>query len=200
MKIPKAILFDLGGVLCELRGEAHMLKLLGGSQTREQMWRTWLASPAVRAHESGQLSEMEFAKQVVVEFALDIAPEAYLIAFRDWIIGPFPGALDLLSHTKERYQIALLSNIGCAHWPSVEAMDLLPRVHHAFPSFKLGAVKPDQQYFRRALNAMNISPEEAIFFDDNQINCDGAAAFGIASYCTRGVEETRGKLVELGLL
>ena len=59
MKIPKAILFDLGGVLCELRGEAHMLKLLGGSQTREQMWRTWLASPAVRANESGQLSEME---------------------------------------------------------------------------------------------------------------------------------------------
>ena len=137
---------------------------------------------------------------MVVEFALDIAPEAYLIAFRDWIIGPFPGALDLLSHTKERYQTALLSNIGCAHWPSVEAMDLLPRVHHAFPSFKLGAVKPDQQYFQRALDAMNISPEEAIFFDDNQINCDGAAAFGIASYCTRGVEETRGKLVELGLL
>ena len=200
MKIPKAILFDLGGVLCELRGEAHMMKLLGGLQTREQMWRAWLASPAVRAHESGQLSEMEFAKQVVAEFDLDIAPEAYLIEFRDWIIGPFPGALDLLSHTKERYQTALLSNIGSAHWPKIEAMDLLPRVHHAFPSFKLGAVKPDQEYFQRALNAMNISPDEAIFFDDNQINCDGALRFGIAAYCTRGVEETRGKLVELGLL
>ena len=200
MKIPKAILFDLGGVLCELRGEAHMLKLLGGSHTREQLWRAWLTSPAVRAHESGQLSEMEFAKQVVVEFALDIAPEAYLIEFRDWIIGPFPGALDLLSHTKERYQTALLSNIGRAHWSKVEAMDVLPRVHHALPSFKLGAVKPDQEYFRRALNVINISPDEAIFFDDNQINCDGAVDFGIAAYCTRGVEETRGKLVELGLL
>ena len=200
MKKPKAILFDLGGVLCELRGEAHMMRLLGGLQTREQMWRAWLASPAVRAHESGQLSEMGFAKQVVAEFALDIAPEAYLIAFRDWIIGPFPGALDLLSHTKERYQTALLSNIGSAHWPKVETMDLLPRVHHALPSFKLGAVKPDREYFQRALNAMNISPDEAIFFDDNQINCDGAVRFGIAAYCTRGVEETRGKLVELGLL
>ncbi len=200
MKTPKAILFDLGGVLCELRGEAHMMKLLGGLQTREQMWRAWLASPAVRAHESGQLSEMEFAKQVVAEFALDIAPEAYLIAFRDWIIGPFPGALDLLAHTKERYQTAILSNIGRAHWSKVEAMDVLPRVHHALPSFKLGAVKPDREYFQRALSAMNISPDEAIFFDDNQINCDGAVDFGIAAYCTRGVEETRGKLVELGLL
>ena len=200
MKNPKAILFDLGGALCELRGEAHMMKLLGGLQTREQMWRAWLASPAVRAHESGQLSEMEFAKQVVAEFALDIAPEAYLIAFRDWIIGPFPGALDLLSHAKERYQTALLSNIGRAHWRRVEAMDLLPRVHHALPSFKLGAVKPDREYFQRALNVMDISPDEAIFFDDNQINCDGAVAFGIAAFCTRGVEETRGKLVELGLL
>ena len=200
MKKPKAILFDLGGVLCELRGEAHMMKLLGGLQTREQMWRAWLASPAVRAHESGNLNEIEFAKQVVAEFALDIAPEAYLIEFRDWIIGPFPGALDLLSHTKERYQTGLLSNIGRAHWTKVESMDLLPHVHHALPSFKLGAVKPDREYFQRALNVMNISPDEAIFFDDNQINCDGAVGFGIAAYCTRGVEETRGKLVELGLL
>ena len=79
----KAILFDLGGVLCELRGEVHMLKLLGGSHTREQMWRAWLASPAERVPESGKLSEMEFAKQVVAEFDLDIAPEAYLHEFRE---------------------------------------------------------------------------------------------------------------------
>lgn len=177
-----------------------MMKLLGGLCTREQMWRAWLASPAVRAHESGMLSETEFARQVIAEFDLDIAPEAYLHAFRDWLVGPFPGALDLLDLTKERYQTALLSNIGSAHWPRVETMDLLPRVHHAFPSFKLGEVKPDAAYFRLALNAMNVSPAEAIFFDDNQINCDGALAFGIAAYCTRGVEETRGKLVELGLL
>ena len=68
MKNPKAILFDLGGVLCELRGESHMMKLLGGLCTREQMWRAWLASPAVRAHESGMLSETEFARQVIAEF------------------------------------------------------------------------------------------------------------------------------------
>lgn len=200
MNNPKAILFDLGGVLCELRGEAHMLKLLGGSHTREQMWRAWLASPAVRAHESGKLSETEFAHRVVAEFDLDITPESYLIAFRDWLVGPFPGALELLSVTKARYQTALLSNIGSAHWPQVEAMDLLTHIHHALPSFKLGAVKPDREYFQRALNVMNISPDEAIFFDDNQINCDGAIAFGIAAYCTRGVDETRCKLVELGLL
>jgi glucose-1-phosphatase len=200
VKKAKAILFDLGGALCELRGEAHMLKLLGGSHTREQMWCAWLASPAARAHESGKLSETEFAHQVVAEFDLDITPESYLIEFRDWLVGPFPGALELLSITKARYQTALLSSMGSAHWRKIEAMDLLPHVHHALPSFKLGAVKPDREYFQRALNMMNISPDEAIFFDDNQINCDGAVAFGIAAYCTRGVDETRCKLVELGLL
>ena len=200
MKTPKAILFDLGGVLCELRGEAHMVKLLGGSYTREQMWRAWLASPAVRAHESGRLSETDFARQVVAEFDLDITPESYLIEFRDWLIGPFPGARELLSITKARYQTALLSNMGSVHWRKIEKMDLLPHVHHALPSFKLGAVKPDREYFQRALSVMNVSPDEAIFFDDNQINCDGAIAFGITTYCTRGVAETRAKLVELKLL
>jgi glucose-1-phosphatase len=200
MKKIKAILFDLGGVLCELRGEAHMLKLLGGSHTREQMWRAWLTSSAVRAHESGNLNEAEFAHQVVAEFDLDITPESYLIEFRDWLVGPFPGARELLSITKARYQTALLSNMGSAHWSKIEAMDLLPLVHHALPSFKLGAVKPDRVYFQRALNVMNILPDEAIFFDDNQINCDGAIAFEITAYCTRGVDETHAKLIELGLL
>ena len=93
MKIPKAILFDLGGVLCELRGEAHMMKLLGGLQTREQMWRAWLASPAVRAHESGKLSEMEFAKQVIAEFALDIAPDHRPVSRRTRSAEPHQGTL-----------------------------------------------------------------------------------------------------------
>jgi glucose-1-phosphatase len=200
MKNVKAILFDLGGVLCELRGEAHMMKLLGGTHTREQMWHAWLHSPAVRAHESGKLNEVEFAKQVVAEFRLDIAPEAYLRAFRDWLVGPFPGALDLLGETKQRYRIALLSNIGSAHWRRVESMDLLHHVHHALPSFKLGAVKPDREYFKRALDIIEVAADEAIFFDDNQINCDGAMAFGIDAYCTRGVDETRARLIELRLL
>jgi glucose-1-phosphatase len=200
MKNVKAILFDLGGVLCELRGETHMLTLLGGTHTREQMWHAWLHSPAVRAHESGKLNEIEFARQVVAEFKLDVAPEAYLHTFRDWLVGPFPGALALLSETKARYQTALLSNIGSAHWPRVESMDLLHRVHHALPSFKLGAVKPDRAYFERALDTIEIAADEAIFFDDNQINCDGAIACGIEAYCTRGVAETRAQLVALGLL
>ncbi|MEQ1516335.1 MAG: HAD-IA family hydrolase [Usitatibacteraceae bacterium] len=200
MKNTKAILFDLGGVVCELRGEEHMMKLLGGLQSRDEMWRAWLSSPSVRAHESGRIDEIEFAKRVIAEFNLEVAPDVYLNIFRDWLIGPFPGAFDLLDRTKARYRTALLSNIGSAHWPKVETMDLLPRLHHAFPSFKLGAVKPDAAYFRLALDAMNVSPDEAIFFDDNQINCDGANAFGIASFCTRGVKETLAKLLELDLL
>lgn len=200
MKSVKAILFDLGGVLCELRGEAHMMKLLGGTHSREQMWHAWLHSPAVRAHESGQLSETDFARQVVAEFGLNVDPETYLHAFRDWLVGPFPGALALLSETKARYQTALLSNIGSAHWPRVESMDLLHRVHHALPSFKVGAVKPDREYFSRALDIIGVAPDEAVFFDDNQINCDGAIAFGIESFCTRGVDETRARLIDLRLL
>jgi hypothetical protein len=60
------------------------------------MWCAWLASPAVRAHESGNLNETEFAHRVVAEFDLDITPDSYLIEFRDWLVSPFPGALELI--------------------------------------------------------------------------------------------------------
>ena len=52
----KAILLDLGGVLVEIAGEREMLKLLGSNFSREQMWARWLASPAVRTHERGEIS------------------------------------------------------------------------------------------------------------------------------------------------
>ena len=45
--------------------EAHMLKLLGGSHTREQMWRAWLASPTVRA-QPGHAADLGTSRTVFI--------------------------------------------------------------------------------------------------------------------------------------
>ena len=196
----KAVLFDLGGVLVELRGEAHMMSLVGGRMTRDAMWHTWLHSPAVRLHETGRIGAEEFAREAIREFGLEIAPADFLTGFRAWVKAPFEGEHDLLRATGERYITALASNISAVHWPLIEAMGIPAAAHHVFASHLVGEIKPDAAYFAEALRRIGVAPHEAVFFDDNLINVEGARAVGIDAHRTMGVIETRNKLVELGML
>ena len=200
MQQVKAILFDLGGVLVELSGEQHMLSLLGHRMTRAQMWELWLHSSAVRAHETGRISAAQFAQDLVREFGLAISAEEFLCGFAGWLKAPFPGAQALLDDTTQRFTTGILSNTSGLHWPIVEGMDLHHRVHHIVASHKVGELKPDHAFFHAALQIVGIAPEEAVFFDDNQINVDSARDCGMQAYRVYGAVETRNKLVELGLL
>ena len=73
----RAVLLDMGGVLVELGGERPFLEMIGGGIGPEEMWRRWLASPSVRAHETGRLDSRAFAEQAVraLERAVEPARE-----------------------------------------------------------------------------------------------------------------------------
>jgi HAD superfamily hydrolase (TIGR01509 family) len=196
----RAVLFDLGGVLVELGGEAHMLSLLGQRMTREEMWSMWLHSTAVRAHESGRITSAQFAQDLVAEFEIDISADEFLSGFKGWLKAPYPGAEALLDDTSRRFITGILSNTSAVHWPIVESMDLHHRVHHVVTSHELGQIKPDRAYFEQALKIVGVEPQETIFFDDNQLNVDGALGCGIQAHRVIGAAQTRRKLCELGLL
>ena len=196
----KTVLFDLGGVLVEISGERHMLALLGNRMTREQMWERWLHSRAVRAHETGRISAAQFARDLVAEFDIAIPAEEFLSGFAGWLKAPFPGAQTLLDDTTQRFTTGILSNTSGVHWPIVKTMGLHQRVHHIVASHEVGELKPDHAFFSTALRIVGSAPEEAVFFDDNQINVDSARECGMQAYRVYGTTETRNKLIELGLL
>lgn len=50
-------------------------------------------------------------------------------------------------------------------------------------SYKAGCMKPDARIFRDAEQRFGIRPEETIFLDDSQANCDAAAALGFKTIC-----------------
>ena len=113
----KAVLFDFGGVLAELRAETHLRGLLKQGMTGEQMWATWSHSPAVRAHESGHISAEEFSRRIVDELELTIPPREFLDGFREWIIGPFADTHALIRDVAARHTTALVTNTSAVHWP-----------------------------------------------------------------------------------
>ena len=196
----KAVLFDFGGVLAELRAEAHLLPLVKEHMTREQMWTAWSHSPTVRAHETGRISAEEFSKLIVVELGIAVSPEDFLTGFHDWIVGPFAETPALIRDVALRHTTALLTNTCALHWPIINSLGIIPHMHHVFASWQIGYIKPDADYFEYVLDQMNIAANEAVFFDDSPLNVAAARKLGLNGYRVQNAAQIRQQLITLGLL
>lgn len=196
----RTVLLDMGGVLVELGGEQPFLDMVGGGIAPEEMWRRWLASPSVRAHETGRLDSTTFAEEAVREFGLTVGPGEFLEHFTGWLAGPFEGAHDLLDELAARHRTAILTNISAVHWPIAAGYGLFEKVERVVASYRVGAIKPDRDFFEIALAELGALASEAVFFDDNIVNVEGARACGIEAHVVRGLKETRARLVELDIL
>ena len=63
-----------------------------------------------------------------------------------------------------------------------------------------GVIKPKHEYFERALERLNLQPDEVLFIDDRPDNTAAAAALGIPAVVFSSPEALRGELVGRGLL
>ncbi len=102
----------------------------------------------------------------------------------------FPDALAVIPRLAADYKLAVVSDA----WPSLEDVFVHAGMREYFSAFvissQIGVRKPDPRVFNAALDALGISPEEALFVDDNRKNCDGARALGLqtAMVCRDKVE------------
>lgn len=194
----EVILFDLGGVLVELSGLGTMMRWSRLEET--EIWRRWLTSDAVRRFESGKSDAGEFAASVVREFELTSTPEAFMEAFVQWPGGLFDGTEELLQRLSDQYHLSCLSNTNHLHWRRFETeTDLLGTLDSHFASHQIGMMKPDLEIYRYVIASLGRPADRILFFDDNQLNVDGARAAGMNALLAHGVSEVGEHLDRLGL-
>ena len=197
----EALLFDLGGVFIEVVGAERMVQWCPALGDTDGLWRRWLASPAVRAYESGRATRAQFAQAVIDEFALPVDSSAFLEEFAWWPRRLYDDATTLLQTLKPRYKLASHSNTNELHWARFERDWQLPSHFHAnFPSYAVGRLKPDADYFEHVLETLRVAPDSALFIDDNALNVEAAARLGIHARKAVGPSGVRAVLAELQLL
>lgn len=199
MKI-SAVLFDVGGVLIELDGIPSLAKLLNSEQSHDEIYKNWMSSPSVIAHETGKLSADEFATRIVEDLKIDLSPDAFMQNFATWIVGTFPNTLELLDEIPSQIPVAALSNTSAAHWVHVEATGLTQKLDHLFLSHEIGHLKPNHQAFQAAIDGLQLPAEEVIFFDDNIDNVNAANAFGLKAHQAFNPTQARHILNQYGLI
>jgi putative hydrolase of the HAD superfamily len=197
----RCVLFDLGGVLAGFRGVERVAEWMGDAEVAEEHWHRWLGASSVREFEIGRLSTEEFAVAFVEELGIEITAEELLEELHGFVTGPMEGAVELLDELRPHFIVACLSNTNELHWPwMAREMELERRLHHAFPSYLTGRLKPDAESFEQVCSTLGLAPGEILFFDDAPPNIDAARALGFAAVRVNGPADCRRELERRGLL
>jgi putative hydrolase of the HAD superfamily len=178
------IYFDLGNVICyfdrprqfrqiaELTGanEKQVAELLAGDDG--MLWKC----------ERGEITDDEYHQQYSQATGTTSDFSAFLHAHSD-IFTLNTSILPLLAHLEDsQIPLGLLSNTGSAHWRHVTD-GRFTIVNSAFRvqvlSFQVGAMKPDEKVFRRAIEVAGVPAGRIVFIDDIPAYAEAARQAGI---------------------
>jgi HAD superfamily hydrolase (TIGR01509 family) len=194
----KVLLFDLGGVLLRLNNPGETFDLhISESEFLER----WIHSPAVREFERGAIDAESFAKSIVLEVELPYDWRKFLEKFEALPVQLFPGIAELLDIMPPHYRRVLLSNTNAIHWHRTGVADeLAHRFENVYLSYVTGRLKPDTNAFQLVQDELGCEMQQIVFFDDNPANILAAKEIGCRSFLTRGVDELRASLGQLGVI
>jgi FMN phosphatase YigB (HAD superfamily) len=98
------------------------------------------------------------------------------------------------------YGTWLVSNTSRIHYEFIVAE--YPRVkfyRDAALSYKFGVMKPDLEYYRKAIAQFGINPADAVFIDDLPENVEGSVKAGMKGIVYRGYSRLLEELEDLGV-
>lgn len=199
---PRALIFDLGGVIVPLdfpRVYSRLESLCGIPAA--EIPRRIAATGLVAQLESGRIEPEPFAEQILRSLGI---PGAYPEFCGLWS-GIFPpGTLlpeEMFVRLRENYRLVLLSNTNAIHYEWLAARHpLLEHFHDHVLSYKVGCMKPDPEIFRLAVERAGVPAAECFFTDDSPVYVDAARAFGIDAVRFESREQLERELLARGVL
>ena len=95
-------------------------------------------------------------------------------------LAPIEPLVSLIPTLKNHVQLATLSNCLHERWQDLLHNHATTFNHFDFHilSHRIGHKKPDMRIFHAACYETGILPEEALFIDDNEFNCETAQSMG----------------------
>lgn len=126
------------------------------------------------------------------------APDSVIDRMVTTELHPNSSVFALIAQLARGYKLGVISNVGRSldHYLDSELLQVFEEITL---SCDVHTMKPDSEIYQYHLNKLNVSPEEAIFIDDRQVNVDGARAVGMRGVFFKNADQLRTELVELGV-
>jgi 2-haloacid dehalogenase len=198
---PRAIAFDLGGVLIHWDPRLLFRKLLPSEDEVERFLAEICTPDWNHALDAGLPLAAGIAERALRFPHQEPLIRAYGERFAEMML-PMPGSIALLHELRAR-GVALYA---LSNWNA----DTFERTRALFPflgafdglviSGRIGLAKPDPRIYRHLLEAHGLAAGEVLFVDDRAPNVEAAGALGIEGLLFEGSALLRAELVRRGLL
>jgi FMN phosphatase YigB (HAD superfamily) len=171
------VVFDVGNVLVKLHYQPF-IQYLGRAGVDMRDLPSWLQQVDLEGHERGEIEGEMLLRRVAAMAPVPLDPAdlrtQWLSMFERW-----DEMFTLASGLMAEYRVYLLSNIGDLHWAHLDALyGLDTLVHGACASFRVGAIKPQADIYRKAEQMFGLDPAATVFLDDLPRNVEAARACG----------------------
>ncbi|MGD0810465.1 MAG: HAD family phosphatase [Acidimicrobiales bacterium] len=200
---PSAVLLDLGGVFLDWDPRYLYRKLFGDDVAGMEDFLANICTPVWHSEQDrGQsIAEACAERRAKVPGHAELI-DAWGERAEEMVRGVIQGSVDLFAELKATgVPCYALSNMERENWERrTEIYDFLGWFDGYFISGLEGVIKPDPEYFRRALERLDLQPDEVLFIDDRPENTAAAGALGIPAVVFTTPEALRGELVGRGLL
>ncbi|MDE6267240.1 MAG: HAD family phosphatase [Muribaculaceae bacterium] len=183
----KNLLFDLGGVIMDIRREnaVDALKQIGLAEADELLGLYEQKGPFMLLEE-GKITPVDFRNEIRSRIPHEVSDSEIDNAFLCFLTGiPVSRLRQLEELSASGLNLYLLSNTNPIMWNTrireefqKDGKDINHYFKGLITSFEAKMMKPDPEIFRYAAETLGIKPEETLFIDDSQKNLDAAASVG----------------------
>jgi FMN phosphatase YigB (HAD superfamily) len=196
----KAVFFDIGNVLLRFSNKRILRRFawaVGTNPVRvaRHIWKGRIVDRIERGELSGE--------ELHGLFMSELGYKGDFRSFKVLWCEQFTldrGSFAVLKSLSRRVPTYLLSNTNALHIEHI-------RARYAFPGIVKGAIlshelklrKPQREIYLAALEMSGTLPEETLFIDDLEENCEGARKAGLHAIRYRGAADLKKRLKALGL-
>ena len=187
----KAIIFDLGGVCFEidwLKINEEMIKkfnitTLVKSAGNEKAIEYYKEALEGKRHPKDMFKELDKENH-----NLDEVIKFYKEMYKKYKKHN-PKIYALIKKLKNKFVLVCLSDTNSIHFEAHQEQETVKDFHKVFTSFQIGSIKRDANTFKRVIDSLSITPEEALFIDDNEKNIETASSLDIQTIKYTGYKE-----------
>lgn len=196
----EAIIFDLGNVLVDFDHMIAAKKILRfTSKSPQEIFNLFFDSALTTVFEEGKISAQEFFSRVKEALKLKLDYIQFLPIWNEifFLTEKNQGVYNLAKNLRNRYKIALLSNINILHFDYLKKnFPVFDVFNSIITSFGLGLRKPDPLIYKKTLEILKVAPCAAFYTDDREELTKEAIALGIRGFVFRGTEQLKRDLLD----
>jgi HAD superfamily hydrolase (TIGR01549 family) len=166
----KAILFDLYGVLRQDIYEAWLSK--------HDLKREGVYQELSEKVDANMLDQPGFISALSLHSGVD---ETSIVTDFQSFSSIDPSVFDLLDLLGQTYKLGLISNGSIHTRERLIREKLIDYFDAVIISAEVGFIKPNKEIYEKALESLEVLPDEVLYTDDNPKNIVGAERLGIPS-------------------